>query len=275
MALASSWAALPGAARAIDADLSSLPGRDAAQPLSTRLQTHDQTELLMLLDELAPGADADPNSRAVAELLRAGQPDVVADHALDALGRLKSREARSVLTTFTRHRRPGARARAYSALASVADARDLGLIAGGLRDSAPAVRAQVAVLLGQLRATQAVGDLLRAFSLGVHQAAAPIGKLGDVASLEDYHAQLGRLPLSAMLAGYRQYLDRADIPEEAKLAIVAKLEDVSGAVVKAFLTERIDNPSKNTTDKLQKAMITSAGRIRVEPTEAGAQEVQP
>ena len=120
MALASSWAALPGAARAIDADLSSLPGRDAAQPLSTRLQTHDQTELLMLLDELAPGADADPNSRAVAELLRAGQPDVVADHALDALGRLKSREARSVLTTFTRHRRPGARARAYSALASVA-----------------------------------------------------------------------------------------------------------------------------------------------------------
>jgi hypothetical protein len=39
---------------------------------------------------------------------------------------------------------------------------------------------------------------------------------------------------------------------------------VSGATVKAFLNARVQNPGKNTTSKLQQAMLTSAGRIRVD-----------
>jgi hypothetical protein len=254
-------------ARAVDASLLPLPalsGREAAQPLSQRLQTHDQAELLMVLDELSPGPEADRQSRAVAELLRAGQPDVVADHALDALIRLKSREARGVLSTFARHRRAAARLRAYTGLASLKDARDLPLLVGGLRDSDAGVRGNVAGLLGQLHAASAVPDLQRALELGVHQAAPAIGTLGSVASLEGYGKLLGRLPLTVMLEGYAAYLDRPDIAEDAKLGIVAALENVSGAAVKAFLTQRIQTPSKHTTPKLQHAMVVSAGRIRVE-----------
>jgi hypothetical protein len=200
----------------------------------------------------------------------------VADHALDALARMKSRESRGVLITFTRHRRADARARAYTALGNLRDSRDFPTIIEGLRDNAPQVRAQVAVLLGQLQVVQAVTDLLRALPLGVHQAAAAIGKLGDVASIETYSKQLGKLPLPVMLEGYGQYLDRADIPESAKLQIVAGLEEVSGATVKAFLNARVQNPGKSTTPKLQQAMATSAGRIVAEPaTTAPAQQVQP
>lgn len=279
MTLATGVAASIGAsgarahALALDAEL--LPQHEATQPLSKRLQTHDQTELLMLLDELGPSADADQSSRAVAALLQAGQPDVVADHALSALLRLKSREARPVLITFTRHRRPEARVLAYTALSSLRDARDVAVIAKGLQDSSPQVREQVAQLLGQLRATQVVADLLRALSLGVHPAAAAIGKLGDDASVQLYDQQLGRAPLAVMLEGYSQYLDRPDISESTKLGIVATLEDVAGAAVKAFLNERIASPGKHTTPKLLQAMTVSAGRIRVEPVQTTQPESQP
>jgi hypothetical protein len=258
-------------AHAVDAELFRLPGRDSAQPLAARLQTHDQTELLIALDELNANADSDRNSRAVADLLRAGQPDVVTDHALEALARLKSREARAVLGTLCRHRRAAARARAYTALAQLRDPRDFPTIIEGLRDSAATVRGQVAVLLGQLQVAQAVPDLLRALELGVHPAAAAIGKLGDAASVETYGKQLGKLPLPVMLDGYGQYLERADIAENVKLGIIASLEEVSGATVKAFLNARVQNPAKNTTPKLQQAMLTSAGRVLANDDE----QVQP
>jgi|GEM_PF-5322689 len=266
-------------AYAVDAELFRLPGRDSAQPLASRLSTHDQTELLIVLDELTASAESDRNSRAVADLLRAGQPDVVTDHALDALTRMKSREARAVLAAFCRHRRADARVRAYTSLANLRDSRDFPIIIEGLRDSAAPVRSQVAVLLGQLQVKEAVPDLLRALELGVHTAASAIGKLGDTASVQSYGKQLGRLPLPVMLEGYGQYLERPaiDIAESVKLEIIASLEQVSGATVKAFLNARVQTPGKNTTPKLQQAMLTSAGRIRVDdPTPGtGAQEQQP
>jgi HEAT repeat protein len=266
-----------GVARAVDAELFRLPGRESTQPLAARLQTHDQTELLIALDELNANADVDRNSRAVSDLLRAGQPDVVADHALDALARMKSREAHAVLITFSRHRRADARVRAYTALGNLRDARDIPILIEGLRDSSSQVRAQVAVMLGQLQAVPALPDLLRALPLGVHQAAVAIGKVGDPASIEAYSKQLGKLPLPVMLEGYGQYLDRSDIPESAKLQIIAELEEVAGASVKAFLNARIQNPSKNTTPKIQQAMVMSAGRIVAEPDAPStpAQQVQP
>ena len=265
------------AAHAVDAELFRLPGRESAQPLASRLSTHDQTELLIALDELSASAESDRNSRAVADLLRAGQPDVVTDHALDALARMKSREARAVLTAFCRHRRADARVRAYTALANLRDSRDIPVIIEGLRDSAATVRSQVAVLLGQLQAKDAVPDLLRALELGVHTAASAIGKLGDAASVQSYGGQLGRLPLPVMLEGYGQYLERPDIPESVKLEIIAGLEQVSGATVKAFLNARVQTPGKNTTPKLQQAMSISAGRIRVDDSEpsTATQELQP
>lgn len=235
------------------------------QPLAKRLASADQTELLLVLDELAAGSDADRNARVVADFLRAGQTDVVADHALDGLARLGSREARDVLLAFTKHRRPEARIRAYTALARLKDARDAEVIAQGLRDSAPEVRETAASLLGELRPhpTAAAEDLLRALHLGVHAAAATLGKLGDESTLPRYDAELGRLPLGVMLEGYANYLERQDLPDGPKLHIVAILEDVSGGMVKDFLNEQLQQPAAARSPKLRQALTNALTRVRV------------
>jgi HEAT repeat protein len=256
-------------AAAADGDMFATASKEAAQTLPKRLEARDQTELIMLLDELGPGPDADRTARTISEFLNAGQTDVVTDHALDCLARLGSREAREVLTTFTKHRRPEARMRAYTALAKLKDARDVNLLAEGLRDSAPEVRENAARLLGEAHARDATETLLRALSAGVRSAAGALGKVGDAGSVDRFGAALGHLPLAIMLEGYGNYLERPDLPDPVKLHIIASLEEVSGAVVKDFLIAQLQKPLLANNPKLKQAIEATASRIRVAPPAAG------
>jgi hypothetical protein len=233
-----------------------------ASALPKLLESHDQTELLMLLDELAAGPEAARAARAVATLLAAGQPDVVADHALEALGRLHAREGREVLVDFTQHRRADARRRAYTALAAMKDASDVEVVKQGLRDSAPEVRSAAARGLGELRSSAATPDLLRALGRGVSEAAETLGRVGAADSVDAFSAYLGKQPLDVMLAGYAQYLQRSDIPDATKLKIVADLENTSGPVVKRFLSEWLTANAARCSPKLQRALEAASVRMR-------------
>ncbi|MCS6798623.1 MAG: HEAT repeat domain-containing protein [Myxococcota bacterium] len=171
------------------------------------------------------------------ETLRAGQPDAVTDRALEALGALAHPGAIEALTVFTHHRRPGARLRAYRALAAISDPRVPSLLERGLSDSDRSVRAAAAVALGDIGARGSLDVLFRAFERGVVEAAIAIGKLGDARAVERFGEHLGRRPLGVMLSGYGEFLRRTDLPEAVKLQIVARLTEVSGPMVRRFFEE--------------------------------------
>jgi HEAT repeat protein len=248
--------------------------KPAPATLAQRFQTRDPAELLMLLDELTRREpDAHQAARAVSELLAAGQPDVVTDHAIETLGRLAVREGRDAVLAYTHHRRAETRQRAYTALAQLKDPSVANVETQGLRDSAPQVRSAAAVALGELRASAATPDLLRALGRGVHEAAPALGKLGDAASVEQFGGYLGKQPLDVMLAGYANYLQRDDLPDAVKLHIVAALEDVSGATVKRFLSELAAKNSPPRSPRLQRALLAAIARIKSEPA-ASAQVPQ-
>ena len=249
---------------------------DKPLALAQRFVAADQAELLLLLDELGRD-ERDPHqaARAIAELLAAGQTDAVTDHALESLGRLGAREARDSLVVYLRHRRPETRSRAYAALALLHDPGDAATLAQGLRDAAPEVRATAARALGDLKVADSAPLLLRALGRGVSEAAAALGKLGDAASVDEFGKYLGKQPLTVMLAGYANYLARADLPEPAKLKIVAALEEVSGPVVKQFLSDQVAKPPTSRSQKLQRALSATLARIKVEAVPGARSEQSP
>lgn len=214
------------------------------------LQLQDATEgaLPGLLERMAvskPDGEARvASTQAVAKLLERGHTDVVTDRALEALGAIGTSAAGPVLSQYAHHRRVAARTRAFTALARVAgsDRALRELVANGLRDSAPEVRAAAARSLETLKATEATPLLLKALGRGVPEAAVTLGAIGDANSLEGYNAYLRKQPLDVMLTGYERYVSRPDLSDERKLDVIAKLEDVSGPLVLRFTSALARRP---------------------------------
>lgn len=223
---------------ASDEPTAPLPTMADLPAILVQLRSQSPDEARAALDQLVV-LDRREAVEPIAELLRAGQPDAIADHALDSLKRIAEPSSVDVLTEFTRHRRAGARRRAYQALAEIEDRRVSALLEQGLRDSDRSVRAEAADSLGRIGARGSLDILFRAFERGVIEASAAIGKLGDERSVARFTEHLGQQPLSVMLDGYAEYLHRTDIADATKIEIVVRLGEVSGRLVRQFLTQEI------------------------------------
>lgn len=239
------------------------------ESLRAALASGDAAKAGAALDALGTRSD-----RAAVDTLRAflvvGQADIWADRAIAALGATRSADARPLLAELTQHRRTAARALAHRGLAQIPGEPSDALLAQGLRDSAAEVRGLCATQLGERNARPYAPLLLRALERGVPEAAVAIGKLGDAEMVVQYGALLQRLPIQVMLSGYGEFLRRADLSEATKLEIVARLGEVAGAVVKAFLTQLVVDDVGKGTPTLELALRETAKRI-----DAGGQRVAP
>jgi len=204
--------------------------------VTPQLQSADPDEVREALDLLVAMDDARV-VEPIAELLRSGHRDRITDRALNALKVLASPRAIEVLSEFRHHRRASARRRAYQALAAIEDRRVPGLLERGLRDSDRSVRGAAALALGEVGSEANLEILFVAFERNVVEAAIAIGKLGGEQSIARYTEFLGREPLGVMLSGYHEFLRRDDIGVEKKTAIVERLGEVSGTMVRRFLQE--------------------------------------
>jgi hypothetical protein len=201
----------------------------------------------------------------LAELLRSGQNDSITDAALEALQRLAMPQSLDVLTEFTHHRRVGARRRAYAGIAAIRnDRRVPPLLEQGLRDSDRSIREECAESLGRIGARGSLEMLFRAFERGVLGAGEAIGRLGNDADVARFNAFLGRMPISVMLGGYDQFLQRRDITDAVKLDIVNRLRDVSGRMVcQSLLTYRDTLPplGRQAPSELRRALTQALDQI--------------
>lgn len=201
----------------------------------------------------------------LAELLRSGQSDVITDSALEALQRLAMPQALDVLSEFTHHRRVGARRRAYAAIAAVRDDRRVpALLEQGLRDSDRNIREECAQALGRIGARGSIEMLFRAFERGVLGAAEAIGRLGGEAEVNRFNAFLGRVPISVMLGGYDQFLQRRDISDAVKIDIIGRLREVSGRLVcQSLLTFRdtLPPPGRQPPTDLRRTLTQALDQV--------------
>lgn len=212
----------------------------------------------------------------LADLLRSGRPDAITNRALSALRGLAAPQSIEVLTEFTNHRRPGARRRAYQALAAIDDRRVAPLLERGLRDSDRTVRGAAALALGEIGARGSLDTLFRAFERNVIEAAIAIGKIGNASAIERYDAFLGNEPLGVMLSGYNEFLRRDDIAHDAKKGIVERLGEVAGVMVRRFLQDYLRSLPERTRNRqireLKELVEETISRI---PEEAAGVRIGP
>ena len=197
-------------------------------------------------------------------LLRAGQTDVITDAALEALQRLEMPSSLDVLSEYTHHRRVHARRRAYAAIAAIEDRRVPVLLEQGLRDSDRTIREDAAQALGRIGARGSLEMLFRAFERGVLGASESIGRLGTGADVARFTAFLGRVPISVMLGGYDQFLQRRDIADPVKIEIINRLLDVSGRMVCQSLMNFRDTmpaPGRAAPNELRRALTTALDQV--------------
>lgn len=237
--------------------------------IAARLSSSNDTEVREAIDLLSV-IDHPRVIPPIAEMLRSGRSDEVTDRALQAFRGLAHPSSINVLVEFTHHRRPRARRLAYQALASISDRRIPRHLEQGLRDSDRNVRATCARQLGEIGATGSVDTLFLAFDRGVVEAAAAIGKLGNRQSVATFNEHLGNVPLSVMLSGYHEYVRRRDIPEPVKIDIINRLGEVSGPMVRQFLSRYLDTfPTRGRASRgrLRETVVTTLRRI---PGHAGS-----
>lgn len=205
------------------------------------LASADASRVSEALEEIAHYPTAE-SVQAVVELLRRGNGDNVTDKAIETLGLLARPEAIEELSNLLRNRSAAARAEAVESLSKIQDPRVRALIESGLHDSAPEVRSAAAQALGQIGARQSVTMLFRAFERGVPQAAEAIGRLGsaeDAVSADAAHDAedprrtsrrqtlsmwITHAPITVLLSGFEQFLNRRDVPAAVKVKIIERLE---------------------------------------------------
>jgi HEAT repeat protein len=214
----------------------------AALPQSTvkRLKSHDPGEVKAALDDVRmagrEGASAAP---AVAELLKQGLPLPLTTAAIETLGDTESEAGSEVLGWYARHRDPGVRRAAITALARTRGAVAAKTLRAGLSDGDPGVRGLSATGLGSLKAKDAVPDLFVALGHKVAEAAASIGQLCAGAECDQLAGKLGSVPFDVVTSGLDQVLFRGapDVDDDLKVKIVGRVREMGTAEANHFLRD--------------------------------------
>ncbi len=258
-------ATVPGSAFAV-------PGKAphrSLEALRSELSTGDVDAVGTATDGLiAMGSER--AAAALSDFVHLGQPDALTDRVLERLVEAPFPAALPLLAELTRHRRAGVRRMAYSALARLearkraprVDAAAVdAMLAEGLRDSDAGVRGRCARALGERGAVAQLDTLFRALERGVPEAGAAIGRIGDSAALARFHTHVGTRPIDVMLAGYEQFLARAELGEADKLDIVARLGEVASPTVKHFLGRLLASTDWPPKSRLRHAVYETERRI--------------
>jgi HEAT repeats len=219
---------------------------------------HDQIEtgiqslgLLGSPDAVAP----------LVERIRAGLAPDLLDTAIVTLMALGQQSAAPVLFDLATHRRPEVRLRSIEAIVSLAPKGAEDVLRSALSDQNPQVRSAAALGLGEIKAVGSVELLFKALDHGNFEASGSIGKLvrgEQIPRMLDY---LGKTPLQSLGPALGEVLQRKDIGDRDKLAIVSRLQDVGTPEVKSYLGDLMHLAGEKLPPQVSRAIVQAMQEI--------------
>lgn len=197
----------------------------------------------------------------LAARIRQGLPPDLLDQAITTLMALSQPNAGPVLFELTLHRRPEVRLRAVEAIAATNPPGAEQALIAALSDSDPKVRSTAATGLGDIGTKASLEKLFLALDRGNFEASSAIGKIvapGEVKRLVGY---LGQLPFHSLGPALAQVFQRKDVPENAKLEIVVRLEEVGTVEVKGYLGDLVSSAGDSLSPTVSKALLRAMQEI--------------
>lgn len=202
-----------------------------------------------------------PAIEPLAARIRQGLAPELLDMALDTLLVAARPEAGPVLIELTSHRRAAVRLKAVQAIVASRARGAEGCLTTALNDGDPGVRSAAALGLGQLNARASVETLFLALERGVLEASTAIGQLAAPADIPRLRSYVGRLPFDAMTPAFSEILARRDVPERAKLDLIAQLAEVATSEVRTYLQEFVSSLPATDHSAIRRAAEDAVLRI--------------
>lgn len=219
---------------------------------------HDQIETGIQSLGLLGSPDAVP---PLVERIRAGLAPDLLDTAIVTLMALGQPTAAPVLFDLASHRRPEVRLRSIEAIVALAPKGAEDVLRTALSDQNPQVRSAAALGLGEIKAVGSVELLFKALDHGNFEASGSIGKLvrgEQIPRMLDY---LGKTPLQSLGPALGEVLQRKDIGERDKLAIVSRLQDVGTPEVKSYLGDLMHLAGEKMPPQVSRAIVQAMQEI--------------
>jgi HEAT repeat protein len=236
-------------------------GRVRQADVERQLASEDRDEVRAGIESIGVSG----NARLVGPLaarIEKGLPSELLDAALDTLTVLARPEAGDVLFSLATHRRPTVRRKAIEAIVACRPRGADRVLVAALSDVDPAVRSAAATGLGQIGARTSIDSLFHALDRGILEASTSIGQLAQPGDVDRLLGYLGNLPFDAVTPALSEVLARADVPQQKKLAVVARLAELATPDARTFLEELVASlPEGRQTQSLRDAAQAGAERI--------------
>jgi HEAT repeat protein len=236
------------------------PAGPPLEELVAKLDASDAAAIQEGLEGLGLRGTADVVAPIAARIRRGLPPDLL-ELAVDTLAVTGRAEAGPVLAALTTHRRATIRVKAVQAVATLKPRGAEQNLAAALGDADAQVRAAAAVGLGQLGARGSVDRLFLALEHNVLEASTSIGQLASAAEITRLLGYVGRLGFDVLTPALNEILARADVPERAKLDVVARLAELATSGAKIFLQDYVATLAPGAGGAVRRAAEDAAMRI--------------
>lgn len=165
--------------------------------------------------------------RALTNRIRDGLPPQLLLLAVDALVVIKGNLAAKTLVELSSHRSQAVRKKVAMSLPALRSQRTTTVLVDMLDDQDAEVRSQAAVAIGKIKPQLAMNELITAAELGVLEASEIVGKQVRLRRVPKLIEMIDEKNIFALTPLFRELAARTDIPNNHKLAIVARLDEIS------------------------------------------------
>ena len=199
-----------------------------------KLESQQPNDITAALEQIRK--DRNPAGvRALTNRIHDGLPPKLLLLAVDALVAINDNLSAKTIMELSSHRSEAVRKKVAMSMPTLRSPKTMKVLVEMLDDHEPEVRSQAAFAIGELKPQSAMKELITAAARGNIEASEIVGKQVRSERVPSLIEMLDEKTVYALTPLFRELVARTNIPNHHKLAVVARLEELSTTDSKRLL----------------------------------------